>query len=70
MGTIENGITLCGPCHHDVHMNVAAARAAGFIVPSWADPEVTPILTWRGPLLLTVDGGITEHTVATRPAEW
>ena len=69
-GTVENGVTLCAACHAWVHANVAAAQASGLIVPSWADPEVTPVLTWRGPMILTVDGTCITHTVRTIPSEW
>lgn len=70
LGLVENGITLCPLCHHWVHNTVAAAKATGLIVPSWADPEVTPVMTWRGPGLLTVAGEFVAHIVPAIPAEW
>lgn len=70
-GTVENAATLCAGCHAWVHANVEAAKVSGFIVPSWADPEVTPILTWRGPGLLSIAGEFIAHTpTSTHPAEW
>lgn len=69
-GAVENGVSLDSLCHAWVHEKVGAATALGLIVPSWADPEVTPVLGWRGPMLLTVDGAIAVHTVPTRPREW
>jgi hypothetical protein len=69
-GWVENGITLCPSCHVWVHANVAAARATGLIVPSWADPEATPVLTWRGPGLLNTSGEFIMHSPPYVPAEW
>jgi hypothetical protein len=49
---------------------ILAARASGLIVPSWADPEASVLFTWRGPMLLTVDGGYTMHSEPYVPSEW
>ena len=69
-GAVENGITLCAGCHRWVHQFILAARASGLIVPSWADPEASVLFTWRGPMLLTVDGGYTMHSEPYVPSEW
>jgi hypothetical protein len=53
-----------------VHQFILAARASGLIVPSWADPEASVLFTWRGPMLLTVDGGYTMHSEPYVPSEW
>lgn len=70
LGVIENAILLCPLDHHWVHSHVAASRAIGLIVPGWADPEVTPVLTWRGLLLLDVDGDFQSVQVPSVPSEW
>lgn len=70
LGVVENAATLDAACHHWVHHTVAAAKALGLIVPSWADAEATPVLTWRGPGLLTIDGEFILHTAPTVPSTW
>ena len=42
-----NLIALCGECHHGrVHGKPKWARDHGFIVPSFADPNVVPVWRW------------------------
>jgi len=38
-----NTIVVHDTCHKQVHANPTAARAAGLIVPSWADPAEVPV---------------------------
>lgn len=60
--TVENLILLCGSgttgCHGWVHHHPADARDMGWIVSGYAEPDETPVYTWRGWLLLLSDGGI------------
>jgi HNH endonuclease len=46
--TPENLMLLHGLCHNlgsgAVHLNVAWSRERGYLVPSWADPDTTPVL--------------------------
>lgn len=60
--TVENIVLMCGSgttgCHGFVHAHPAEARDMGWIVPSWEEPDETPMLTWRGWVLLTADGGL------------
>ena len=55
-----NLLTLCGSgttgCHGEVESNRTAAVADGFLVSQHADPEVIPVHTWRGKVLLSNDG--------------
>lgn len=66
---VENLILLCGSgttgCHGWTHHNVAQARMHGLIVPSWQEPDETPVLTWKGWLLLLNDG--TTRTLSVNP---
>lgn len=59
-GAAENGITVCGSgtmgCHGKIHQHIATSRSAGLIVPSWDDPALIPVNTWRGTMLLLPDG--------------
>lgn len=41
--TMDNLVYLCPSCHQWVHQYPKDATAEGFIVPSWADPEDTPV---------------------------
>lgn len=51
--TTANLAVLHPACHGVVHINPARATSEGFMVPSWANPETTPILrhgrTWTQP---------------------
>lgn len=63
----------CCPAHHSwVHDDVAGAREAGWIVPSYASPGLTPARLHDGQLvLLTPEGGyrlVTEGHLPTQPA--
>lgn len=69
-GTIENAVTLCPQHHGWVHAHPAEARHLGLIVPSWADPECTPVVTWRGTVLQAIDGTLTTATTDARPSDW
>lgn len=65
-----NLAALCGSCHTGapdaVHRQVAAARAAGWIVPSTVDPAHWPIRLWDGrTVLLNYAGGYRPAEVAT-----
>lgn len=59
-GDLQNGIALCGSgttgCHGDAHANPKRSRERGHIVPSWDDPLLIPVMTWRGLLLLDDTG--------------
>lgn len=56
----SNGILLCGSgttgCHGWVEANPEAAERLGLAVPSWADPESVPVLTFDGWVLLANNG--------------
>lgn len=51
LGTLENGISLCGSgttgCHGWVHANPAESRDCGWMVSSWDDPAEIPWITWQ-----------------------
>lgn len=49
-------ILVCATCHYEAHHNVAWARRRGLIVPTYADPLVVPVKSWRGWMVLD-DGG-------------
>jgi 5-methylcytosine-specific restriction endonuclease McrA len=42
--TPANLAVLCARCHDLVHRHPKEATARGWMVPSWADPETTPVL--------------------------
>jgi hypothetical protein len=48
--TPSNGLDVCGTgtrgCHGFIHQHPAMAREKGWTVPSWADPEKTPVEMW------------------------
>lgn len=41
--TPANLLLLHDRCHRGIHANPLWARRHGFIVPSWADPDTTPV---------------------------
>jgi len=41
--SLPNLVALCRTHHRWVHEHPAAATAVGFMVPSWADPDTTPL---------------------------
>lgn len=55
-----NLVLLCGSgttgCHHAVESDRLRATADGFLVSQWADPELIPVRTYRGKVLLSNDG--------------
>lgn len=55
--TITNALHACRSCHSHAHAHPAAARAAGWIVSAWADPELTPVLRRGRWVLLDRTGG-------------
>jgi hypothetical protein len=50
MGTLDNGVSLCGSgttgCHGWVHAHPAAAYRLGLLVHSWDDPAQVPVRRW------------------------
>lgn len=67
-GRLSNIVLLCGSatsaggCHEWVERNRAEATQAGWIVPSWADPEQVPIRTQHGEDLWLRDNGSIVYT--------
>ena len=55
-----NLVVLCGSgttgCHGQVEADRLRATAAGFLVSQHADPELIPVHTFRGKVLLSNDG--------------
>lgn len=69
----ENLAALCHPCHnlgkHAVHLNPAAAYAAGWLVASWDDPALVPVQVAGALGLLWLDpAGGYAHNPPERPA--
>ena len=58
---ITNLVALHHHCHNlgtdSVHLNVKAAKEQGFIVPSWADPAVVPLILADNALVLLTPAG-------------
>lgn len=46
--TLEVLVGLCPGCHEDVHGSPAAARAGGWIVPSWGAPATVAVRRFDG----------------------
>lgn len=55
--TITNALHACRACHRWTHAHPTAARALGWIVPTWADPARTPVRIRGRWVLLTPTAG-------------
>lgn len=55
-GAITNGVLLHPNCHAKVESERSWAFDNGWLVQQRDEPELTPIMTWRGYLWLTPDG--------------
>lgn len=53
-------ILLCSACHRWAHANPIAARAGGFIIPTWSQEPTTeiPVAAFYGVVILDDEGGL------------
>lgn len=70
---VENLVVLCGTgttgCHSWCHHNRAEAARTGWIVPSWDDPALVPLVDRRGHLFYLLPNGM-RTTPITEDDPW
>lgn len=59
--SLSNLIALCSPCHNiapnSVHQNPKASYEAGYLVPSWAEPEEWSVVLPNGTKVFLTNEG-------------
>ncbi|WP_182349495.1 HNH endonuclease [Tomitella gaofuii] len=56
--TVENLAAICRACHDYAHNHPRKARECGWIVPSWSDPDTTPMVRRGLATLFLSDGRV------------
>ncbi len=59
--SITNLVAVCHPCHNlgtnSIHLNPKKATIKGWMVPTWADPEVYPLHLADGSIVRLTNNG-------------
>ena len=57
---VSNIVSACDACHRWIHANPVAARAGGFIIPTWSQEPTTtvPVAAFYGAVTLDDEGGV------------